>query len=188
MFSWNATVLEEAVSAASGDTLEKRLTLQRTLSIHTDPPGGAVLLDGKVVGMTPLYTRNASSLAGVWVIHKPGYDSLRIPPGAIGQGYMTLHLEPVSGLRPGPLLGDLRGPLPVATDRWPTYLSGAAMIVSGVASAYLKDQANREFDRYLLSKDPASLSSTRRLDRGAAITLAISQISFVVLSYLLLGE
>lgn len=62
------------------------------------------------------------------------------------------------------------------------------MIVSGVLSAYLKDQANREFDRYLQSRDPAQLTSTRRLDRASAITLAISQVSFAVLTYLLLSE
>jgi hypothetical protein len=62
------------------------------------------------------------------------------------------------------------------------------MILSGVTSAYFKDQANKEFDRYLQSKNPSSLSTTNRLDREAAISLVISQISFVVLSYLLLRE
>ncbi|MCX6144801.1 MAG: hypothetical protein NTZ35_16470 [Ignavibacteriales bacterium] len=76
----------------------------------------------------------------------------------------------------------------MATDHWPTYVSGLTMILSGVTSAYFKDQANKEFGRYLLSKNPASLSTTNKLDREAAISLVISQMSFVVLSYLLLSE
>ena len=188
MFAWNATLREELLEAAPGEVLDKRMMLERTLSIQTDPPGGSVLLDGKSLGVTPLYTRNAASLAGSLMIQKSGYDSVIVPVGDIRGGFLKLRLKPANSSLSAPFFGDVRGPQSVATDHWPTYLAGVVMIVSGVTSAYLKDQANGEFDRYLLTKDQASLSATRRLDRGAAVSLAISQISFVVLSYLLLGE
>jgi hypothetical protein len=138
--------------------------------------------------VTPLYVRGASSIAGNLIIQKSGYDSLTVPSNEIKQGFLRLQLRPAGGPGATRSSGDLRGPDLVATDHWPTYVSGLTMIVSGVTSAYLKDQANKEFDRYLVSKNPASLSTTNRLDRGAAISLVISQISFVVLSYLLLSE
>jgi hypothetical protein len=188
VFSWNATVTEEILQVADTGNLEKRLVLGTILKIQTDPPGGTVLYDGKSLGVTPLYVRGASSLSGNLIIQKSGYDSLTVTQNEINEGYLRLRLRPVAGFGASLSPGDLRGPDIAATDHWPTYVSGLTMIVSGVTSAYLKDQANREFDRYLVSKNPASLSTTNRLDRGATISLVISQISFVVLSYLLLSE
>jgi hypothetical protein len=188
MFSWNATVTEDTIAIVAAGNLRKHMVLGRTLNVQTEPPGSTVLLNGTFLGTTPLYFCNVSSQTGNLTIQKTGYDSLFISSGEIKEGYIRLHLRPIE--IPGAALsaGDLRGPDLLATDHWPTYVSGLAMIVSGVTSAYLKDQANKEFDRYLVSKNPASLSTTNRLDRGAAISLAISQISFVVLSYLLLSE
>jgi hypothetical protein len=188
VFSWNATVTEEALQVADTGNFEKRLVLGRILKIQTDPPGSTVLYDGKSLGVTPLYVRGASFIGGNLIIQKSGYDSLTVTQNEVNEGLLRLRLRPVVGLGTAPITSDLRGPDLVATDHWPTYVSGLTMIVSGVTSAYLKDQANREFDRYLVSKNPASLSTTNRLDRGAAISLVISQISFVVLSYLLLSE
>lgn len=188
VFSWNASVAEETLEVVAAGNFEKRLVLGNILKVQTDPPGGNVLYNGKSLGVTPLYARGTSSIAGNLIIQKGGYDSLTVPSDEIKKGFLRLQLRPAGG--PGASLspGDLRGPDLVATDHWPTYVSGLAMIVSGVTSAYLKDQANKEFDRYRASKNPASLSTTNRLDRGAAISLVISQISFVVLSYLLLSD
>jgi len=188
VFSWNASVIEETLEVVAAGNFEKRLVLGNFLKVQTDPPGGNVLYNGKSLGTTPLYIRGALSIAGNLIIQKGGYDSLTVPSDKIKEGFLRLQLRPAGN--PGGTLspGDLRGPDLVATDHWPTYVSGLAMIVSGVTSAYLKDQANKEFDRYRVSKNPASLSTTNRLDREAAISLVISQISFVVLSYLLLSE
>ena len=188
VFSWNASVKEDSLEVLDTGNFEKHLVLERILAIHTNPPDGNVLYKGKYLGVTPLYVRYAPTLEGNLVIQKSGYDSLRIPSNEIKEGFLRLQLRPAGG--PEAILppGDLRGPDLVATDHWPTYVSGLTMIISGVTSAYFKDQANKEFDRYLLSKNPASLSTTNKLDREAAISLAISQISFVVLSYLLLRE
>ena len=188
VFSWNATVTEEALHVADTGNFEKRLVLGTILKIQTEPPGGTVLYDGKLLGVTPLYVREAPFISGNLIIQKSGYDSLTVTQNEINEGFLRLRLRPVVGLGTAPVASGLRGPDLVATDQWPTYVSGLAMIVSGVTSAYLKAQANKEFDRYLVTKNPASLSTTNRLDRGATISLVISQISFVVLSYLLLSE
>jgi hypothetical protein len=188
VLSWNATIKEEPLEVTDTGNCEKHLVLEKTLAIQTDPPDGTVLNKGKYLGVTPLYVRGNSMLDGNLVIQKSGYDSLTIPSGELKEGFLRLQLRPAGGLEAALPPSDLRGPDVVATDHWPTYVSGLAMIISGVSSAYYKDQANKEFDRYLLSNNPAGLSTTNKLDRKAAISLVISQISFVVLSYLLLRE
>jgi hypothetical protein len=188
VFSWNASVTEETLEIVDAGNFTKHLFLGKILKVQTDPPGSTVLYDGKSLGVTPLYFRGDSSGAGNLIIRKSGYDSLSVPSNEIKGGFLRLQLRPVGDSGAVFSSSDLRGPDLVATDHWPTYVSGLAMIVSGVTSAYLRDQANKEFDRYLVSKNPASLSTTNRLDREATISLVISQICFVVLSYLLLSE
>jgi hypothetical protein len=188
VFSWNATVVEDTLRVVAGQHVEKRFVMARALSIQTEPAGGTVLLNGKPVGLTPVYIAGVADLDGKLTIQKKGYDSLVVPVNEIKAGSLRLRLRPIDLTKNAPGNGDLRGPDLVATDHWPTYVSGITMLVSGVTSAILKDQANKEFDKYLLTKDPGTLSKTNRLDRGAAISLVVSQISFVVLSYLLLGE
>jgi hypothetical protein len=188
VFSWNATVVEDTLRVVAGQLVEKCLVMARALSVQTEPAGGTVLLNGRPVGLTPVYITGVPDLNGNLTIQKRGYDSLVVPVHEIKGGSLRLRLRPIDLTKNAPGNGDLRGPDLVATDHWPTYVSGITMIVSGVTSAILKDQANKEFDKYLLTKDPATLSNTNRLDRGAAISLVVSQISFVVLTYLLLGE
>lgn len=188
VFAWNAVVAQETLEVSGVERLEKRLSIGGVLRVQSDPPGGNVIYRGSTLGATPLFLHSKSPLLGNLMIQKDGFDSLQIPVSKIRSGFIRVQLRPKEGNGGLLNLGDLRGMGVKAADHWLTYASGATMIVSGVASAYMKDQANREFDRYLLSKDPASLSSTRRLDRGAAISLVISQISFAILSYLLLSE
>lgn len=188
VFSWNASVKEEALEVSGPDNFEKLLVLDKTVAIQTNPSDGNVLYNGRSLGSTPLYVRDASTIDGNLIIKKSGYDSLVVPLSQIKEGFLRLQLRPAGDA--GTILhpGDLRGPDLVVTDHWPTYVSGLTMILSGVTSAYLKDQANKEFNRYLISKNPGSLSTTNTLDRQAAISLVISQISFLVLSYLILSE
>ena len=189
VFAWNAIVTREPLDISAGEHQEKRLVVGQVMRIQSDPPGGIVHSDGSVIGMTPLYARSPSPGALDLIIQKEGFDSLRIPLSEIRAGFVRVQLSPKSGLggavRPGDVLV---GNGAAATDHWLTYASGATMIVSGVASAYLKDRANRNFDSYLRTNSPADLSLTKRLDREAAAALIVSQISFAILAYFLLSE
>lgn len=71
---------------------------------------------------------------------------------------------------------------------WIGYGAGAAMIVSGITAAYLKDQANKNFDTYIQTRDPGALAATQRLDRQAGVALTITEVSLGVLLYLFLSE
>lgn len=74
------------------------------------------------------------------------------------------------------------------TKLWIGYGAGAAMIVSGITAAYLKDQANKNFDTYVQTRDPGALATTQRLDRQAGVALTITEVSLGVLLYLFLSE
>ena len=189
VFAWNAIMMQDSLEVSGAARQEKRLDIGEVLRIQSDPPGGIVRYGGTELGSTPLYTRLPSMVAGDLIIQKDGYDSLRVPVRELHRGFLRVQLSPKneSGVssRPSDVLG-VNGAIP--RDHIVTYASGAAMIVSGVASAIMKDRANRKYDAYLQSNNPADLSSTRSLDRGAAAALILSQISFAILAYFLLSE
>lgn len=189
VFAWNAVMKLDSVTISGADEQEKRLMLGDVVRIQSDPPGGMVRHDGVDLGPTPLYVRLPSIFAGEFIVQKDGYDSLRVLPGEVRLGLLKVQLTPKiengNPTRPSDVLG-VNGRIP--KDYLMTYASGASMIVSGVASAIMKDRANRNFDAYLQSNNPGDLSATRRLDRGAAAALILSQISFAFLAYFLLSE
>lgn len=189
VFSWNAVVMQDSLFLSGAPQQEKSLTLGQVLRVQSDPPGGIVRYGGTELGPTPLYTRLPSMIKGDLVVQKDGYDSLRVPAAEVNRGLLRVQLaarnESGESSRPSDILG-INGAIP--RDYRMAYASGAAMIVSGVGSAIMKDRANRSFDSYLLSNNPADLSATRRLDRGALAALIVSQISFAVLAYFLLSE
>jgi hypothetical protein len=62
------------------------------------------------------------------------------------------------------------------------------MIVSGVLAAYFKEEANHNYNNYVLTHDPAMINSANRLDKQSSIALVITQISFGMLVFTLLSE
>jgi hypothetical protein len=186
VFSWNPLVVVDSLEALEGANPEKQIVLGTHLRVQSEPTGSTVLVGGTIAGTTPLYLQSPELLRENLSIIKLGYDTLVVPVGDQSAGYLFAKLNPKAGFPRGTITGV--APAAPTSDQWLTYASGATMIGSGVLSAYLKDRANREFDRYMITKDPGSLSLTRRLDKGAAASLVVSQISFVILAYILLSE
>jgi hypothetical protein len=189
VFAWNAVMKQDSLTVSGSDEQKMNLVLGTAVRILSDPPGGIVQYEGTDLGTTPLFVRLTSQITGDLVVQKEGYDSLLLSPSELQQSLLRVRLTPKheSGLqeRPSDVVG-VNGRIP--KDYVMAYASGATMIASGVASAYIKDRANKHFDLYLQTNNPADLTSARRLDRGAAATLILSQISFAVLAYFLLAE
>ena len=185
VFSWNPRIVVDSVEVWEGANPEKQIVMGTSLRVHTDPPGSTVTIGDEVAGTTPLYLQFPQVLQENLLITKPGYDTLVVPIGGQTEGYVHAALNPKAGFPRGANGIATRTP---GADHWLTYASGATMIGSGVLAAYLKDRANKEFERYMVSRDPGNLSVTRRLDKGSAAALAVSQISFAILAYILLAE
>ena len=189
VMAWNAIVREDTVVVTPQSEAEKVVELGDVATIQSIPSGGKVIYQGRELGETPMYLRSLARLSGELFVEKEGFEPQRVLLNKTEeQGIVARLLPKRSGGGTGPLDSLPADQKAISSQNWPLYASGSTMLVSGVLSAYLKDQANRAFDRYLQSRNPALLSSTRRLDRAAVIALVVSQLSFAVLSYLLLSE
>jgi len=184
--SWEAVVAAESLSIRSGDTVERTFSLQPFGMLRSIPSGVVVRQGATFLGVTPFDLRAVPGGGGMLELKADGYLPLEVAPDSLQSGSIIR-------LRPGSAkempAGDLVAASPQASDRrWYTIGSAGVLVLSGVLAAYWKDQANREYDVYLATRNPALLDSTHRLDRGAGIALAVTQLSFLVLSYLLLSE
>ncbi len=186
--AWNALSKTETTFVTSGNEVQLTIELGALLSINSDPAGARVFNQGVELGMTPLFYRSGLPLIGQLTLQKEGYESTSLPLNT-AQVSTLVRLKPVSS-NSLPRLPDILPPNVGNgnSTRLLTYVAGATMIVSGVVAAYFKEQGNQEFDKYLATSDPSSLSSTRTFDRESAIAITITQLSFAALVYLLLSE
>ena len=76
----------------------------------------------------------------------------------------------------------------LTTREWWTAGSAGAGVVSGIAAAALKAKANAANDDFLAFGNPGARDRAARLDRQAAIALAVAEVSACLLAYLLLAD
>jgi len=98
---------------------------------------------------------------------------------------LAVDVQPSAGT---PTLRDKRTAESRAGAGWTTYAAAASTISFGIASAYLNYEANKNYDQYVATGDQKYLDATHRYDRAALWFLALTQVSFGVLAYLLLSE
>jgi hypothetical protein len=195
------------VDSSRSKSLGDSLSIPREggrVSIHSNPQGAEVYEGSRLVGMTPIERLPVTGGTHIFTLFYPSphswdavwkSDTLVVARDQETRSIVDLAVSPKSIMVPeriparisdqGLFLADSKNE---NGNRWLKYAAGATMIISGVASAYFKDRSNKDFDSYVATGDPSLLSSTHRFDRLAGATLAISQLSFGLLAYLLLSE
>jgi hypothetical protein len=187
--SWMAVSKKQSIELAADQTVFYSFELGSVVTVNSRPSGAGVYLQDRQLGTTPLYYKASDPLNGTLLLKKAGYEPTAI---AVAPGYpipSRIDLTPLGNGGPDKL------PEVLPTDyrngsspRWMTYAAASSMIVSGVLSAYWKNQANHDFDLYNTTKDPALLSSTQHYDNLSGITIVLSHLSFALLAYLLLSD
>lgn len=187
--SWMALSKQQAIEVEPGKEVRYAFELGSILTLNSRPAGASVFLQDRELGMTPLYYRASNPLSGTLLLKKEGYEPTAV---ALAPEYAIpprIDLKPLSNngadKMPDVFPADYRNG---SSPRWATYAAASTMIISGVLSAYWKNQANSDFDKYSTTKDPALLSSTQHFDNLSGITIAISHLSLALLAYLLLSE
>lgn len=182
---WNAIIRTESIQVGSGEGLSVSYDLGSTLNIVTIPPGVHVLHEGRLLGATPLFYRSAAPLPGNLELRKDGFKRQELLPGSI-RGIITLGVADASVAASEMALASS---VEESASPWAEYVSGAGMVIAGLAAAYFKHQANTHFDTYRRTGSAAALDDTKRYDGYSAVSLVVAEISFGALAYFLLtGE
>ncbi len=180
--NWFAPVIVDSVNLLPGEDRDLVYRFDRLYNIRSDPSGAEVLVDGKLVGTTPLFME-ARDNDSLMMVRKRGFGTSVIDPARAERGVVDVKLEPITSGGGEPLLIE-----PAERPVLPLILSGASSILAGGFSAYYKVKADEVYQEYLLTGAPAKLAATRKLDNVAGIALGASQIYLALFSYLLLSQ
>lgn len=187
--SWNGISKVDSVVVVEGHETTISWELGSLVSLTSVPSGSLVLYEGQQLGVTPFFYKSGLELHGDFLLQKEGFEPAQVAVNGRGYFGRTVRLKRVDAQqerRFSDVLSQNSNGEPA--DQWMNYVAGSAMIVSGFFAAYYKDHANRNFDNYQESKDPAILNSVRRFDKLSGISFTITQLGFGVLAYKLLLE
>lgn len=167
---------------AADGSIELRYDLPLAVRIDSEPSGAAVYEGDSLLGATPLVValrpgarsvevRMAGRIAQTLLLDRGSPRLRAVLPREGGGGADT----------PPALAGPPKGYRGIV-------IAGGAAVLSGAASAWLKNQADRSLDDYRLTGDRATLDRVRRYDLFAGIALAVAELSLGYVVFELLSR
>lgn len=191
------TVLAAPSSRAGSQADSSLLPLTR-LTITADMDSTAVFLDGTFSGFTPCTIDSVPpgshkllgiSRTGASWYAKPDSVTVVLFPGESRQVVFSvaspLKFETATLPEVSPLL---RGADGSGRRDIGIYICGGVAVAAGIATAYLKTSADERNEAYLATGHLQYLDQRRPLDTAAGIAFAVTQVGFVLFSYLLQTE
>jgi hypothetical protein len=185
--SWFTGSITETVVVRSDTTMVIRYDPKSRYFISSEPDGAGVYAGDSLLGTTPIVLQGVGSeeLRSLR-LRKEGYADGNPVSMSDSPFLLNASLQPEwlpERLHDHALLKFDSGP-----STTPLYIAGAATVISGTAAAYLKIRADKRYEQYLSTNDPAILSQTQSLDTAAAVALVATQVSVALLAYFLLNE
>ncbi|MBM4168052.1 MAG: PEGA domain-containing protein [Ignavibacteria bacterium] len=186
---WMRRVAVDTIRISAGSRIEKQYKFDRIAGLYSVPSGAGVVEGAREIGTTPFIYRSRSLAEKRLVVRMDGFEEYMVPDLSVVTPIEPIRLTRL-GIDPTGMNADLilDGSEKGILDGELVFVVAGTMITSGILAAYMKETGNRRFDAYLRTKDPSLLRSTRRYDKGAGVALAITQLSFAILSYLVLSE
>jgi hypothetical protein len=185
---WGALAAIDTVVLAPGEALVRHYSLGTYVRILTIPPGALVASGDSALGITPFVFRSAGRRPVELSLRKQGYGDSTISLNSSDQlvrVLLSVHDQSRGRTQRTSQSFDQQEE---SRASWPKYVAAASTIGFGIASAYFNHEANRSFELHVSTQDPRYLEETRKYDRAAVWSLAITQLSFGLLAYFLLLE
>ena len=180
---WNALLLDTTVVIAADNVTLLTVPERHTYTILSEPSGASVTVHDKTLGVTPLSVTTDRPLSLPLALSLSHFETLMI----------GLPLQPVTRAK---LFPDGTSESNRVFDRshsirnysgW-IYGSITTGILSGTISVLAKTRADKYSDNYLSTGTLSQRDKSKTLDLVAASALLITEVSFGVLSYLLLTQ
>jgi hypothetical protein len=175
---WNVVPLSATVNAQPGDSVRVELTFPYTYQVESLPFGAEVFLETEAgrrrLGTTPVQYRSAQPVEGTFVIERSGYARQRVEPGRDVLNRTVLTLEPLVAVETHSPTVNWRPPR--RSTKWIDYAAVGLAATAGVATVHYKFRADRAYDRYLQTGDPALRDVVNRNDLRAAVALGAMQV------------
>lgn len=170
---WNAGRIEDTLRVIDCSDLNFNYELKNKLFLNSQPQNVHVIEDDSLIGFTPLLLKsNFQTL----LLQKPGYADQIIS-----------NQEVSAGVKPElQFIGQVKGESFYESTLFKVLIGTA--IALGATTAYYKLEADKKFDEYQVTGDPAALEQTDKYDLISGITFVAMQIDFGFILYLFLTD
>jgi hypothetical protein len=179
---WPTQTVVETLQVASGERIEKHISLPVNFHITSEPYSAKVILNDSVVGTTPCFF-SLQNLPQMVMLKKSGFsDEVVLLTETTNR--INVVLSPSSGQAENIsyiVQESTRNDLPI-------YFTAAATITSGVAAVYFKVKADNTYADYRQTGNGALIQQVKNYDTVSGISLAISEVGLGFLTYLLLSR
>jgi len=180
---WNAQVMDTTIAIAPDAWSVITIPKRYSYAILSEPSGALVSVKDKTLGVTPLNITSDRPLSLPLALSLSHFEEMTLEPP----------FPPVSRAR---LFADgapnsdrmFEASHSIRNHSAWIYGSIASGILCGTLSALAKNQADSYNNRYLATANSSHRNKSKTYDMLAASTLLITELSFGVLSYLLLAQ
>jgi len=170
---WNARSFEDTLRIKDCSNFNLNYNLNNKILLDSYPQNAHVRESDSLIGFTPMLLEdNFQTL----LLQKPDYEDKFISQQEISAG-----VKP--DLR---FIGQIKGESFYESTLF-KFLIGTA-IALGATTAYYKLEADKNFDEYQITGDPALLEQTDKYDLVSAVTFVALQIDFGLILYLFLTD
>lgn len=176
--SWSVQPIRETVPAGA-DSVHFKVRFPHQYSIRSEPSGATIVLVSKdsttVVGTTPLVFESLTMLDGAVTLNLDGYFEESVPLGTEFWNHHTKSLR----IKSASAIVGYREPV-VRRRRWIDVAAVTLAAAGGVAAVHYKFKADRRFDVYQETGDPALRPAIDDLDLRSGIALGAMQAGITV--------
>lgn len=162
------------------DTLRLAVPFAYHYRIESLPSGAPVYLEvegrRQLVGRTPLTYRSEEPIRYAFVLDRPGYQQVTLTPGDDLWNRHMVVLKPVMSLPGTQPDAQVNWRPPRQHRAWIDYAAVGTALAAGVLAVHFKMKADRRFDRYQQTGDPALRPVIERYDLYSGIALGVSQV------------
>ena len=181
--SWSMAPVSEAFLPLGQDTVRLSINFPFHYKIESVPYDGSIYIEQpeerKLLGSTPLLYTSEEPLKGMLLLTHDGYESVRLTPG---EDVWNLHVVEFTKQQDEELISTRYWTPEKSTNRWIDYTAAGVALVGGILAIHYKTKANRRFDNYRISGDPALRDGFQQYDRYSAYSLGAMQAGIGVLA------
>lgn len=182
--SWFSKSYTDSIQIQPNENFVKNIELEYVWYISSFPSGADVYYNDSSVGKTPTVFYSKSEI-NLITFKKAGYERLAIPTDKNNS-----RIDVMLQTNATNILGDHNNFLSKDGNKLPgsVYVAAGGAVLFGATAAYTKIKADEYYKRYRMSGDASLLTQVRKLDTYSGISLAIAEISSLLLTYLLLSK
>jgi len=170
---WDAGSFTDTLHITNCDEIKLNYYFRSEVLLDTEPQNVSVFNKDSLIGFTPLFI--PIDLEKIY-LRKPGYLGKELFPDEIYSS-QRIKLDYVGEEKKESFFEGTLFKI----------LVGSAVLL-GASTAYIKLEADKKFDEYLITGDQKLLDQTNRLDVISGVTFVATQINFGFILYLFLTD